>query len=227
MKRLKFGLILVVFGMAGIWFFNQQSSVVGQQGNIYNPNSAPPGEASATLSSPAESSSSPYGSSGSAKASDSPEDPKFRDWIVRQAKYVDSPNANSVENKKEVERAIREMTRGQARQLLLIAQSPDAPAREKILATYLLVEGGSLSLPDLAQLIATPLPNTGPATAHSEAEAVGIREKSLRIMAIDGLFSLAEKDDRARATLKETIPSIQDTYVRSYAQKRFDELKPR
>lgn len=152
-------------------------------------------------------------------------DPQFRQWIVSEAKNLDAPRVNAERKRAEIKGVIDRLTPAQSRQLLVTARDPSSPASEKILSTYLLVEGGSLSRGELTALIASPVPDHGPHQAHSAAEAVGVREKSLRIMAIDGLFSRAQNDPSAREALAKVIDDIQDPYIKEYARNRYARFK--
>jgi hypothetical protein len=152
-------------------------------------------------------------------------DPRFHQWLVHEAKSLDSPSVNGERKKKEIREIVQKLTPAQSRQLLATAQDPQAPAGEKILSTYLLVEGGSISREDLRVLITSPVEDQGPHQAHSESEMTGVREKSLRIMALDGLFSRAQSDPSAREALAKIIADIQDPYVREYARERYSRLR--
>jgi hypothetical protein len=55
-------------------------------------------------------------------------------------------------------------------------------------------------------------------------EIEAVREKTLRIMALDGLSSRAETDPAARVALAKAIDEIQDPYIKSYAQERYRRL---
>lgn len=152
-------------------------------------------------------------------------DPRFHQWLVQEAKSLDSPSVNGEKKKKEIREIVQKLTPAQSRQLLATAQNPQAPAGEKILSTFLLVEAGPISHQDLRALITSPVEDQGPHQAHSESEMTGVREKSLRIMALDGLFSRAQSDPSAREALAKIIADIQDPYVREYARDRYSRLQ--
>lgn len=154
-----------------------------------------------------------------------PADPDFQKWLSEEAKEVDQPHINSEKKRKELAAVIVQLTPTQAQQLLQTAQNSSSSAGEKILSTYLLVEGGAKSRVELRQLIATPPLYSGAQETHSEGELRSVQERSQKIMALEGLISQAEHDPAARADLAQSISTIQDSYIRSYAQKRFDELK--
>lgn len=152
------------------------------------------------------------------------EDPVFHRWLRDEAKNIDAPSLDEGQKRDEIRTVVRRMTRAQSRQLLATAKNPKAPASEKILSTFLLVEGGAVSRGELTDLIASPLVEQGPHEPHTEAEFVGVREKTLRIMAIDGLFSRAQREPEARQALVKVISDIQDPYIKAYAQEKLDRL---
>ncbi|MGE4132246.1 MAG: hypothetical protein AB7F86_11450 [Bdellovibrionales bacterium] len=150
-------------------------------------------------------------------------DPRFERWLSEEARSMDQPSVDSVEKQARISKVVKKMTEPQSRHLLATARNPRAPAGEKILSTYLLVEGGSRTQGELMALITTPFDGARH-EAHSEKEMSGIRDKSLRIMAIDGLFSQAQTDPGARAALSKAAQDIQDPYLKSYAEDRLRQL---
>ncbi|HMN68524.1 MAG TPA: hypothetical protein PKC28_08290 [Bdellovibrionales bacterium] len=154
-----------------------------------------------------------------------PVDPEFQKWLSHEAKSLDHAQVDGDAKEREIQNVVRKLTPPQSRQLLQTARNPVAPAREKILSTYLLVQGGLNSREELRDLAKAPLENSGRAPEpHTMDEIDGVRDKSVRIMAIDGLASQARTDEKARDTLAKTIPEIQDPFVRNYAQKKLDEV---
>lgn len=151
-------------------------------------------------------------------------DSEFQNWLSREAKELDRTNIDGDTKQAELRKVVAKITPVQARQLSLTARNPRAPAAEKILSTFLLVEAGSKAHQDLVELITSPLAEKGPFLPHSEEESKGVREKSLRIMGIDGLFSQAQTDPRARDLLARSIPSIDDPTIRAYAEDKLRQL---
>lgn len=156
-----------------------------------------------------------------------PADPDFQKWLVQEAKDVDQPKIDSAKKKRELAKVIAELTPNKARQLLQTVQSGTASAGEKILSAYILVEGGEKTQAELSDLLASPMPARGEVKPHSEAEAKTAQDRSLRIMALDGLATRAKTDVSAREALAQSISSIQDPYVKDYAQKRLNEIRNR
>lgn len=151
-----------------------------------------------------------------------PVDPEFQKWLAEEAKSINHTNVDGQKKEAEIRNVVAKITPSQARQLLHTARNGAAPAGEKILATYLMVEGGMNTRKELIDFVNDEMAAAG--EPHSEEEINGVREKSLRIMAIDGLFSQAQKDPSSRATLVTEIGSIQDPYIKAYAQRKLEEL---
>lgn len=152
-------------------------------------------------------------------------DPEFQRWLSTEAKELDRPHVDSDAKRAQIRSVVKKMTPQQSRQLLQTAKNPKSPASEKILSTYLLVEGGLRTEAELTELIAAPLEEPGHYAPHSEEEVKGIREKSLRIMAIDGLFSRAQKEPTARAALAKAASQTTDPSVRAYAENKLRQLQ--
>lgn len=150
----------------------------------------------------------------------------FQQWIRDQAKVMDQPHVNEGELKRQMGHVVQSLSPEQSVQLLQTARSGTAPASEKILSTYLLVQAGARARKELSELIASPLPVNQNFQPHSVDEAKSVREKTLRIMAVDGLASQAERDPEARLALAQGIDRIRDPYVRAYAEDRLRRLPP-
>ena len=153
-------------------------------------------------------------------------DPEFRDWIEGEAKSLDSLKVDGEQKQAQIDALVAKITPSQARQLKQTVLHPQSKSREKILSVYLLVEGGSRTWADLKDVITAPLTQKM-GEAHSEQEHAGVREKSLRIMAIDGLFARAQSDSDARVTLARAIVESADPYIKAYAQDKYDQLSQR
>jgi hypothetical protein len=151
-----------------------------------------------------------------------PADPAFQQWIANEAKSIDIPNVDGQRKEAELRKILKSLTPTQAQQLLHTARNPVAPAGEKILSTYMMVLGGPGTRGELIDFLKDDSSPRG--EPHTIDEVNGVRERSLRIMAIDGLVSQAKTDRSARDLLAREIPSIQDPYVKSYAQRKLDEL---
>lgn len=154
-----------------------------------------------------------------------PADPEFQQWITDEAKAVDAPRVDSVAKEAEIKRIAAKLTKSQSTQLLQTASSVTAPPGEKILSTYLMVQGGLNTREELRAFISSPLKESGPHEPHSEGEINGIREKSLRIMAIDGLFSQAKTDPQAKAALAQAVTDSADPYIKKYAEDKLRQLE--
>ena len=195
-----------------------------------NKDESDPAQASAGISPTGEGSEEPVSSSshpdtaatGSVTESSAPADPEFQKWLAQEAVSLNNTNVDGAKKEAEIRKVVARLTPSQARQLLHTARNGAAPAGEKILATYLMVEGGLNTRQELLDFVNDEMASAGEAHTHDEVN--GVREKSLRIMAIDGLFSQAQKDPGARAALVSQIGSIQDPYIKAYAQRKLEEL---
>jgi hypothetical protein len=152
-----------------------------------------------------------------------PSDAQFQQWIRDEAKSIDDLNVDGEKKQAEIKEIVRKITPSQARQLRQTVMHPQSAAREKILSAYLLVEGGINTRQELKEAIAAPLTEKG-GEPHSEDEVKGVREKSVRIMLIDGLFAQAHSDPKARETLARAIVDSEDPYIKAYAQEKYDQL---
>lgn len=214
-------LLVVVTGVA-IWL--RQRELAPQPVIETGSATVDPASGQETPAADAESQRGPGAATAPAKA-DSAADPEFQQWVKNEAKQLDSLNVDSAEKQMEIRKVVAKMTAPQSRQLLQTIKNPSSPAGEKILSTYLLVEGGSKTHGELADLIAAPLAETQDYEAHSVEEMKGIREKSLRIMAIDGLFSQAQREPGARTALAKAAREAADPTIRAYAEDKLRQLQ--
>lgn len=105
-----------------------------------------------------------------------------------------------------------------------VSLSTKQPIQKRILATYVLILGENQSSKEISEFIKAPLeapPNPAP---HSIDESTAGREKAIRVMAIDALALRAKANPAAKEELKQMIPDIKDSWVRSYAEKKLREL---
>lgn len=160
-----------------------------------------------------------------AAATEPAQDPEFRRWVQQEAKELDNLSVNGAEKQKQIRNVVSRMTPQQTRQLVQTIKNPSAPAGEKILSTYLLIEGGSKTHRELGDLISSSLTENQEYAPHSVEEMKGIREKSLRIMAIDGLFSQAQREPSAKATLARAAREASDPSIRAYAEDKLRQLR--
>lgn len=149
-------------------------------------------------------------------------DPEFQRWIAEEAKDINQASLDSQAKKIQMAKVVKELTPIKERQLLQTARI-SVNAGERILSTYLLVEGGATGL--LQELITAPVANPGPFESHSQGEMELTQERAIRLMALEGMISRAEHDPAVRIALEQTIPGIPDPYIKAYAQKHLDEIK--
>lgn len=154
----------------------------------------------------------------------SADDLRFQNWLAQEARKLDSPSVDSEKKQIEMRKIAQSLKPSQGRQLRKTALTTAAPAGQRILSAYLLVEGGLNTQEELRLLIQAPLENSGPVEVHSDNEVKSAQEKSLRIMAIDGLATRARTDARAREALAQAARESSDPQIRSHAQRRLQQL---
>lgn len=148
----------------------------------------------------------------------------FSAWLSEESKHLDHLVADIPEKTLQLKKMAAQLTQNQMQLLLRTSLNVSAAASERILSTFLLVEGGHHTVATLTKLATAPLSNPGPHETHSTEETLGMQDKSLRIMAIDGLVEQAKENPQARELLAKHIADIKDPYLRAYAERRLAEL---
>ncbi|MBX3020894.1 MAG: hypothetical protein KF799_04395 [Bdellovibrionales bacterium] len=216
MKSVKILLAIVVLVAAAILVARQMRPST----NIYSePNSE---SRAAVIGLPPHSETAPRQEADPELSKAPPAGQAFQAWLTEEARQMDLPHSDSTRKEREMTTIATKMNAPQRRALLKTAQDAKAPAGEKILAAYLLVQTGAAGTEELKELITSPVAVGG--EAHSLAEMESMRDKTLRIMALDGLSSRARGDDKARAALAKTISEIQDPYIKSYAESQLSQI---
>jgi hypothetical protein len=227
LKAMKVRIVMVAFltALIGVILYFFMFAHQWQADRALNSGQAPPPRPLAKFSPlPDTPASKPPGSEASQAQTAAPaattSDLQFQSWLAKEARQLDSPSVDSAVKQREMRRIARNLTPAQSRHLGETALAESAPVGTRILSAYLLVEGGLNTQDELRRVIQAPLKNQGPAPAHSENELKGAQEKSLRIMAIDGLASRAKTDPRARQALEQAAHESADAYIRQYAERR-------
>ena len=153
------------------------------------------------------------------------EDAEFQKWVSEEGQLINQRGMDSEQKRRELIAIAKQLTPSKANHLLKVASNAASAAGDKIVAAFLLIEAGNLAQEQLGALIASPLVYGGKQEPHSEGELRGTQERSMRVMAIEGLATRAESDSSARTTLERTIPTIPDPYIRGYAEKRLAQIK--
>lgn len=146
----------------------------------------------------------------------------FRAWVAEEARGMDYPSADPERKARDVNARAARLTAEERQELLRTANDAQASAGEKVLSTFLLVQAGARAHAELRALIAQPVAPTG--EPHSEQELASMRDKTLRIMAIDGLAETAKRDPRAREALTKVVGEISDKQLKTYARERVEQL---
>jgi len=152
-------------------------------------------------------------------------DPEFQKWLSDEAKDVDQPKVDVEAKQRELARVVANLTPAQAHLLLVTALNDKSPSSERILAIYILGEGGEKTRAELVAVLTAPLKDRGAAAAHSEGEVKGSADRARAAMAVDALAAQAKKDPAALVALGQAMDRIHDPYVKAYAQKRLESLR--
>lgn len=220
--------IIVVITALAIWMRRQEMAprtVIGTAPAAREASAAPPPEPARAGDSSAAAISAPASAQPPVPNAASAGDREFQQWLSREARQLDAVNVDGEAKRREIRAKMKAITPAQSRQLAETAKNPKAPAAEKILSAYLLVEGGGRTERELTDLITSPLKEDPNFEPHSEEEMKGIREKSLRIMAIDGLFSRARHEPSAREQLARAARETPDPGIRAYAADKLRQLQ--
>lgn len=163
-------------------------------------------------------------------------DEEFRNWLSDQAQLLDEPQVDVKEAESQVRSMVERISPKEWEAVKSLAASNQVKASERVFATYLLVQGGEASLGRLAEFAQSELPLAHQDfAAHSEEETEAVRERALRVMAIDGMASQAEadlksgvqrSDSLALLKLQEVAASAQSGFIREQAKARLDQLDP-
>lgn len=146
-------------------------------------------------------------------------------WIKAQARALDS-TTNSDESQIRIKAQARTLNPIQLPYLMELALNLSEPANERIFSAYLLTMSDlPESLKAMYEIAAKELPELGPINPHSAAEVHHAEELALRYMQIDELFHRATTDANALKNLRLLGQGPAPERVRTYAQKKLQELK--
>lgn len=144
---------------------------------------------------------------------------ELRGWLRDEARAVNRTGVDENARLREIQNKLRKFTPTEwgevARQIL----DTEGPANERVLSAFMMGLGGFFDLAAVERVLDEKLPE-GPARPHSEEEVRLMRERSLRLMVIDGLISEAKKDPSKRDLLAQAIRRIDDPYLRDLANQR-------
>lgn len=209
-------LVAAVLGLAGgVWWAQRAapppaaSVAAGTEGPA-DPD-APAPEATPTASARA--------ADGTTPATETPRLTALRSWLRDEARAVSRVGVDEQARLRAIQEKLRGFTRTEwnevARQILDV----DGPANERVLSAFMMGLGGFNDLDAVERVFDEKLPE-GPTRPHSEEETRALRERSLRLMVIDGLISEAKKDPAKRELLAQAIRRIDDPYLRDLANQR-------
>lgn len=155
---------------------------------------------------------------------DSKVTPEFKQWFTGEAETIETSSSNPKVKELELRERVYNM---QAEEIKFLGkQSVDmsGPAKQRILASYMLTLAPNKTSEALFFVMEAPLQITGDAQVHSTDETLSAQEHSLRRMAIDALIEKARQDSRFREQLSDRIPRIENIALQDYAKRRIREL---
>jgi len=154
---------------------------------------------------------------------------QFRVWLNSESKSLRHYNVNAEALEQKYQSLASNMTKEQFKLLSEIAQSAESKIDDKIMAAYMLGYAGQESYSLLSDVITSEYHLSGKVQAHSAPEIEQTRERAIRVVLIDRLFSEAKSKDvnrarSARLELQNLISHIRDSYLKNYAQSKLKEL---
>jgi hypothetical protein len=150
----------------------------------------------------------------------------LRQWVAQQAPTLDSTRLNTSEVELKLTAEAQALTPEQLKSLKNIVLENSLPINNRIFSAYLLtLNATETATEQLAAVARAPTTDFGPLLPHSEAELRHSQEMALRFMQVDELFERAKTDTQARKMLKSLSEQANSAQIRSYARKRYSELK--
>lgn len=151
---------------------------------------------------------------------------QLRQWVETQAPTLDSTRLNTSDIELKLTAQAQILTSEQLITLKNIVLENSLPINNRIFSAYLLtLNVTEASTEQLTEVARAPTTDFGPLNPHSEAELRHSQEMALRYMQIDELFERAKTDANARDKLKLLSEQAYSAQIRSYAHKRYLELK--
>ncbi|MBY0554835.1 hypothetical protein K2P97_09920 [bacterium] len=153
---------------------------------------------------------------------------QLQTWVQKEASSMNSTNNNTDEKLIQLKAQAQTLTAPQIKSLKERAVNSSLPINERIFSAYLIsLNPTEQSLESLFEVAKTEIPNNGALLPHSEAELKNSQETAIRYMQIDELFQRAKTDPNAYDKIKLLAQEAQSAQVRSYADRKLKELKPR
>jgi hypothetical protein len=150
-------------------------------------------------------------------------DPEFRQWLQTEAKQLDLPRVDGARKEFELRQIVKRLNESQKKQLMQTVIDTSAAASEQILSVYMLVQAAARE--ELGHIVTAPAKVQGATPAHSESEALAMRDRALKTMALDGLIEHARGNPQEIVKLAEIIQNISDPVIRSRAQKELAQIQ--
>jgi hypothetical protein len=152
--------------------------------------------------------------------------PELMRFLDSEAKTFNSTKLDAEAVERRVQAEADQLTAADLQFLATKAQGLNSRASDRILSAYLLISSKEKGWGPLRDLVLAPLQGKPDAPPHTVDEAQAMQEKTIRIMAIEGLFEQALKNRQAREEFLRILSELRDPTLVNYAQKRAKELPP-
>lgn len=151
---------------------------------------------------------------------------ELKKWISIEAHSMNSTSLDSDSKQIELKAQAQTLDIKQLVVLGELAVNSNYPINDRILSAYLIsLNPETQSLEILFNVAKTEVPSSGPITPHSESEIKNSQELAIRYMQIDELFMRAKTNANAYDKLRALSEQAASAQIRSYAQKKLQELK--
>lgn len=234
MRRSVIIIIAVVFILAGFYFFQSHETSDNQQGVLAKLTQLLPQTSAVSATANAQVSSAgtpPTNTLPPMEINNPPDfqtmnDLQIKDWIRQESRTMNSTSLNADEIQIRLRAQSQTLAPEQLTTLVKFVQDTAMPANERILAAYMLnLNSTTAGIDAMYELSAQPVVSHGVSVPHSEAELRNAQEMALRYMQVDELFARARTDSNARDKLSLLSQQAQSEQVRSYAQRKLQELQ--
>lgn len=152
-------------------------------------------------------------------------DQELQKRVSEEAQLMDRVEQNEGDAEIRIKEIVKTLSPEKFPQLARQASDLSVPINERALSTYLLSEAGPAAATALHEMIVAPLVKPGPYPPHSTDETQSMQEKSLRLMAIDGLFKAAQIDPESKRHLEAVAQTGESEAIRNYAMRKLSELR--
>ncbi len=151
-------------------------------------------------------------------------DPQFVQWFQTESTHVDSVAVDLKAKEKELVQIAKSLDERKIRYLQKTPLNPQSSQAERILSIYMLTLGGEKAQSALVDIASQDL-NLGRAEPHTIEEVKNNQLRANQIMAVDAIAESQRELNAKIDDLQKIIWKTSDQIVKSYAQRKQDELR--